>query len=154
MSDTQYVDRNVAARTYRPSGYMSSGLMRAREPYRIKNTLTGLAIGSFVVGVWLYSMSAVKQDNFDDVDEEARAMVRAGVRMVQDKGPERTVTGAAVTPSTPSIKEVKGQGLLALLGEKFPRLLDPKGKTVVWGAPPVDRIGRMFEGNGRVGDDI
>jgi cytochrome c oxidase assembly factor 3 len=98
-------------------------------------------------------MSAVKQDNFDDVDEEARAMVREGVRMV-DKGLERTATGAAVTPSTPSRKEAKSQGLLALLDEKFPRLLDPKGKTVVWGAPPVDRIGRMFEGNGRVGDDI
>lgn len=68
---------------------MSAGLMRAREPYRVKNTLTGLAIGSFVVGVWLYSMSAVKQDNFDDVDEEARAMARTGVKAVDDKGPER-----------------------------------------------------------------
>ncbi|KAH9002232.1 Oxysterol-binding protein-domain-containing protein [Lactarius hatsudake] len=54
---------------------MSRGLLRAREPYRVKNAITGLAISSFAVGVWLYSMSAVKQDNFDDVDEEARAMV-------------------------------------------------------------------------------
>ncbi|KAI0307053.1 hypothetical protein B0F90DRAFT_1684711, partial [Multifurca ochricompacta] len=58
---------------------MSPGLMRAREPYRVKNMITGLTISSFAIGVWLYSMNAVKQDNFDDVDEEARAMARAGV---------------------------------------------------------------------------
>ena len=45
----------------------------------------GLAINSFAVGVWLYSMRAVKQDNFDDVDEEARAMVMSGVKLVEDK---------------------------------------------------------------------
>ncbi|KAH9965814.1 hypothetical protein BC827DRAFT_1180016 [Russula dissimulans] len=82
MSDTQYVDRRAAARSYRPGGHMSAGLRRAREPFRVRNTLTGLGIGTFVVGVWLYSMSAVKQDNFDDVDEEARAMVRGGVKVV------------------------------------------------------------------------
>ena len=54
---------------------MSQGLLRAREPYRVKSAIMGLAINSFSVGVWLYSMRAVKQDNFDDVDEEARAMV-------------------------------------------------------------------------------
>ncbi|KAH9179572.1 hypothetical protein EDB89DRAFT_1922065 [Lactarius sanguifluus] len=97
MGDSQYVNRKTAARSYRPSGYvrlsplspgcissctpqMSRGLLRAREPYRVKNAITGLAISSFAVGVWLYSMRAVKQDNFDDVDEEARAMVMSGVK--------------------------------------------------------------------------
>ena len=64
---------------------MSQGLLRAREPYRVKNAITGLAISSFAVGVWLYSMRAVKQDNFDDVDEEARAMVLSGVKVVGEK---------------------------------------------------------------------
>ena len=111
--------------------------------------LTGLAIGSFVVGIWLYSMSAVKQDNFADVDEEARAMVRAGVRVVEDKTSERNVE--ANSPRTTASSEVtngeeaRAQGLLAPLDGKFPRLLDPKGKTMVWGAPPVDCIGRMLE---------
>ncbi|KAF8272110.1 hypothetical protein EI94DRAFT_1719012 [Lactarius quietus] len=82
MGDSQYADRKSATRSYRPSGYMSQGLLRAREPYRVKNAITGLAISSFAVGVWLYSMSAVKQDNFDDVDEEARAMVLSGVKGV------------------------------------------------------------------------
>ena len=163
MSDSQYIDRRNAARSYRPGGYvsvsqaispyaftraipqMSTGLTRAREPYRVKNMLTGLTIGSFVVGVWLYSMSAVKQDNFDDVDEEARAMARAGVRV------ERSVEATSPTATAPSNasvirgKEVKAQGLLALLDRNFPGLLDPEAKTMVWGAPPVDRIGRMLE---------
>lgn len=124
---------------------MSAGLMRAREPYRAKNALTGLAIGSFIVGVWLYSMSAVKQDNFDDVDEEARAMVKAGVKPLEEKGGE-----AAETMTTPTRRKEEKRahhgGLLALLDAKLPGLLDPEGKTFVFGAPPVDRIGRMGQG--------
>lgn len=80
------MNRKSAAKSYRPSGYMSQGLLRARAPYRVKNAITGLTISSFAVGVWLYSMSAVKQDNFDDVDEEARAMVMSGVKDGGDKG--------------------------------------------------------------------
>lgn len=121
---------------------MSSGLMRAREPYRAKNALTGLAIGSFIVGVWLYSMSAVKQDNFDDVDEEARAMVRTGVKTLEGKGAE-AITAVTVKEKE---KESKAHGLLAPLDDKYPGLLDPEGKTMVWGAPPVDCIGRMWHG--------
>ena len=114
----------------------------------MKNVFTGLAIGSFVVGIWLYSMTAVKQDNFADVDEEARAMVRAGVRVVEDKTSERNVETNSPTitaPSKATSGEAKPRGLLAPLGGKFPRLLDPKGKTMVWGAPPVDRFGRISE---------
>ena len=123
---------------------MSPGMMRAREPYRVKNATTGLAIGSFIVGVWLYSMSAVKQDNFDDVDEEARAMVRAGVRPLEEKGAE------AMTTATMAVKEKEEKrahhGLLALLDTKFPGLLGGGGKTLVFGAPAVDRIGRIGQG--------
>jgi cytochrome c oxidase assembly factor 3 len=57
---------------------MSPGLKRAREPYRLRNAITGLALGAFAVGIWAYSISAVKQDVFDDVDEEARALARPG----------------------------------------------------------------------------
>ena len=120
---------------------MSAGLKRAREPYRAKNALTGLVIGSFIVGVWLYSMSAVKQDNFDDVDEEARAMVRAGVKTLEDKRAE--VIPVAVGGGKE--KKNKAHGLLALLDDKFPGLLEPERKTMVWGAPAVDNIGRIGE---------
>ncbi|SRR5713101_4487356 len=123
---------------------MSAGLTRAREPYRVKNALTGLAIGSFIIGVWLYSMSAVKQDNFDDVDEEARAMVKAGVKPLEEKGGE-AMTSATATGIVGG-KEEKRRGLLALLDAKLPGLLDPEGKTFVFGAPAVDRIGRIGQG--------
>lgn len=53
---------------------MSEGLKRAREPYRVRNAITGLIIAGAVVGIWAYSISAVKQDVFDDLDEEARAL--------------------------------------------------------------------------------
>ncbi|KAH9077051.1 hypothetical protein EDB83DRAFT_2347958 [Lactarius deliciosus] len=88
MGDSQYVNRKTAAGSYRPSGYvrlspLSPGCISSCTPQMsrgVKNAITGLAISSFAVGVWLYSMSAVKQDNFDDVDEEARAMVMSGVK--------------------------------------------------------------------------
>ncbi|KAI9513277.1 hypothetical protein F5148DRAFT_287613 [Russula earlei] len=149
MSDSQYVDQKTATRSYRPALYqMSAGLMRAREPYRVRNALTGLAIGSFIVGVWLYSMSAVKQDNFDDVDEEARAMARAGVKIVEeerkDMGPGASTGAAAATATataTTMTTTTRARGILGSLDGKIPGLLDPKGKTVVWGAPGVDSIG-------------
>lgn len=50
---------------------MSPGLQRARQPYRLRNAMTGLAIAGFAVSVWAYSIRAVKQDNFDDVDAAA-----------------------------------------------------------------------------------
>lgn len=87
-------------------------------------------------------MSAVKQDNFDDVDEEARAMVRAGVKTLEDKGVEATTAVAGR-------EKERAQGLLALLDDKLPGLLDPEGKTMVWGAPPVNSIGRIGHGGCR-----
>jgi cytochrome c oxidase assembly factor 3 len=33
--------------------------------------------------------------------------------------------------------------LVPILERRFPQLLDPTRKTLVWGAPPVDHIGRM-----------
>ncbi|KAF8743072.1 hypothetical protein RHS02_03184, partial [Rhizoctonia solani] len=60
--------------SYRPQGYgMSPALKRARQPFAVRNALTGSAIAAFAVGVWAYSISAVKQDNFDDIDAEANA---------------------------------------------------------------------------------
>ncbi|KAF8838632.1 hypothetical protein BDN67DRAFT_971274 [Paxillus ammoniavirescens] len=58
---------------------MSPGLLRARAPFRLRNALTGLVLAAFGVGVWAYSISAVKQDDFSDVDEEAREMIKGRV---------------------------------------------------------------------------
>lgn len=46
-------------------------MKRAREPYRLRNAVTGTLLVAFAVSVWAYSISAVKQDNFDDIDAAA-----------------------------------------------------------------------------------
>ena len=56
---------------------MSPGLQRARAPFRVRNAITGLVLTGFAAGVWAYSISAVKQDDFSDIDEEAKALARA-----------------------------------------------------------------------------
>ncbi|PPQ67573.1 hypothetical protein CVT25_012068 [Psilocybe cyanescens] len=154
---------------------MSPGLKRAREPYRVKNAILGLSLAAFAVGVWAYSISAVKQDVFDDVDEEAEALAATGTGtglgvgvLAKAKAEEdgraaaaaATATagaGAALTASSPPLKtssvldEVAkvgeraraGRGLLSHLDNRLPWLLDPERKTLVWGAPPVDNVGKM-----------
>lgn len=142
---------------------MSPGLKRAREPYRLRNALTGIALGAFAVGIWAYSISAVKQDVFDDVDEEARAIARTGtaaevLSVKEEKKTMEAAIAAATATSAPSSSTVSptpstalartpapGRGLLQHLDSQFPRLLDPQRKTLIWGAPPVDNIGKMWK---------
>lgn len=140
---------------------MSPGLKRAREPYRVKNALTGLALGAFAVGIWAYSISAVKQDVFDDVDAEVlmqqqqqhqqqQQQQRLEVLSVKE---EKKVMEAAVNAavasskpspfSTPPIPIAPERGVLQRLDTRYTWLLDPQRKTLIWGAPPVDNIGKM-----------
>ncbi|KIJ69881.1 hypothetical protein HYDPIDRAFT_104531 [Hydnomerulius pinastri MD-312] len=149
---------------------MSPGLMRAREPFRLRNAITGFILAGFGVGVWAYSISAVKQDDFTDVDEEAKEMMKGrGSLGVAGPGPATpsnmlstsadadatalSTTASAsqvITPSQPSpipssrSSDVTPRGILApVLDRTFPRLLDPTRKTLVWGAPPLDNVGRL-----------
>lgn len=167
-----YVDRKTVNASYRPkSNQMSPGLKRARQPFFLRNTITGVVLASFAVGVWAYSIGAVKQDDFTDVDEEARALARSGTSMVQPalsdadkKTIERTEasapgTGVAPVPVGPASSAIvnsktvipaapanltRPRGVLAsLVYDRHPSLLDPATKTFIWGAPSVDRIGRM-----------
>ncbi|KAF8165726.1 hypothetical protein B0H34DRAFT_671502 [Crassisporium funariophilum] len=178
---SQYINHKEAAKSYRPAaGTMSPGLKRAREPYRVKNALVGLALGAFAVGVWAYSISAVKQDIFDDVDEEARAMGASGASVggglavvtagsvgapfapaggvgVDEKATVETRAGAGKTevglgkPGKTTVGERVAEGrpgrkgVLQHLEQRYPRLLDPERKTLVWGAPPVDDLGKMWK---------
>ncbi|TBU33077.1 hypothetical protein BD311DRAFT_713051 [Dichomitus squalens] len=158
MTD-QYVDPKVARASYRPKNVMSPGLKRAREPFRLRNAITGLALAGFAVGVWAYSISAVKQDDFGDVDEEARAlMAGSGIQKSEDGAAE---TGGAaevskaiavpapaaptvVSPSIPPLSVGTRRGILPpLLEGRFPSLLDPRTGTLVWSAPPVDNVGKL-----------
>ncbi|OCL03762.1 hypothetical protein AOQ84DRAFT_347182 [Glonium stellatum] len=54
--------------TYYDKNYRQSpALIRARQPYLIKNVLTGAAIFAFTVGVYAFTIRAVSQDEFEDV---------------------------------------------------------------------------------------
>jgi len=150
MADEQYISKKTVAASYRPRSYvMSPGLQRARAPFRIRNAITGLVLAGFGVGVWAYSISAVKQDDFSDVDEEAKAMMLAGrgdaVAAEEVKVPVMDEAKVVAT-QTPSSVVSRPRGVLApTLERRFPRLLDPSRKTLVWGAPPVDNIGRLSD---------
>ncbi|KII94662.1 hypothetical protein PLICRDRAFT_47690 [Plicaturopsis crispa FD-325 SS-3] len=154
--DPKYVDRKTVAKSYRPESYlMSPGLKRAREPFRVRNAVTGVILAAFGVGVWAYSISAVKQDVFDDIDEEARALGQSGLRTEGSAEATNTAANVPVAPGIvsppPTIVDVQpsarvGRGVLLALDKHLPGLLDPTRKTLVWGAPPVDRIGRISDG--------
>ncbi|KAG8626931.1 hypothetical protein KVT40_005876 [Elsinoe batatas] len=45
----------------------TAALQRARRPYLVKNALTGLGVFGFAVGVYVFTIKAVAQDDFDDV---------------------------------------------------------------------------------------
>lgn len=143
-----------------PKQSMSPGLKRAREPYRVKNAILGLTLGAFAVGVWAYSISAVKQDVFDDIDDEVvRPAVPVSVA-VPATGPGVPVPAAlgdsvivkemdnvraaqAALPLPSQSTATRARGVLQHLDKRWSTLLDPKGKTLVWGAPPVDNMGKM-----------
>ena len=85
---------------------MSPGLRRAREPYRVKNAIMGLTLGAFAVGIWAYSISAVKQDVFDDIDEEARAMSATRTPETKSVSPEATESKAVSPAKSVVLEEV------------------------------------------------
>ena len=151
---------------------MSPGLLRARAPFRVRNAITGVTIAALVVGVWAYSIAAVKQDSFADVDEEARILAASGstqnIKSIEDEEKAKATTISPVhtlststgtnsvqprppTIATPTVAPLSGlvarpKGILApLLDRRYPRLLDPTSKTLIWGAPSVDRIGRLCD---------
>ncbi|KAF9435413.1 hypothetical protein BGZ76_006341 [Entomortierella beljakovae] len=57
----------------KPTSYYEQGfkrsqaLERATAPFRVRNALTGAGIVVFCVSVYTYSIMAVKQDDFSDI---------------------------------------------------------------------------------------
>lgn len=112
---------------------MSAGLKRARRPYLVKNAVTGAILGAFAIGIWAYSIRAVKQDIFDDVDEEARVLAGTGatatMRSLEDDAKQSTKaksemvlgSGPTLVPPVTTKKEtetekcVVGRGVLVSL---------------------------------------
>ncbi|WVW81308.1 hypothetical protein I302_103299 [Kwoniella bestiolae CBS 10118] len=70
MSSSSTQVERAADRSYHPKGYgMSPSLQRARKPFVLTNVLIGGTLFAFAVGVYAYSISAVKQDDFSDVED-------------------------------------------------------------------------------------
>ncbi|KAI0340804.1 hypothetical protein BDW22DRAFT_351413 [Trametopsis cervina] len=162
-----YVDRKTVNASYRPkSSQMSPGLKRARQPFFLRNVLTGAILAGFAVGVWAYSIGAVKQEDFSDIDEEAKALRQSAAQHLKEteqrvaeavsKSGETELTPQSTPPPGPPVARVlstdtpalgagtRPRGVVAaLLWERYPGLFDPKTKTLIWGAPPVDRIGKV-----------
>jgi len=116
---------------------MSPGLKRAREPYRLRNAFTGLGLGLLAFGIYSYAIGAVKQDVFDDVDEEAKALARTG-----------TLSRSASEPKPPTIPLSQDQEQ-RIMERAFSAALDAGGSSTAEGpiapsstAPPKQKPGQ------------
>lgn len=105
---------------------MSPGLQRAREPFRLHNALTGLGLGLLAFGIYSYSISAVRQDVFDDVDEEAEALARTGT---SSGSASLASDGSAPSkpPSTPLTKDQEQQ----IMESAFSAAVDTSGSSTM-----------------------
>ncbi|GAA5826061.1 hypothetical protein JCM5353_004198 [Sporobolomyces roseus] len=146
------ISTREAKQTYHPGGYgTSEGLKRARLPFRTRNAIVGLTLSGFMFSVYLYSIRAVAQDDFADLqaptqEERDRMVSIEEERRNRDQLllPQSTVT--QVIPQTQTISQgqpslTSHEGILA----RFNNTFGGRGQEskMVWGAPPVDRLGRI-----------
>lgn len=61
---------------------MSESLKRARKIYRARNLVTGAIMFSIVCGSFAYTLKAMSQDDFSDLDE--KPVVLRGGKMAND----------------------------------------------------------------------
>ncbi|KAK4686985.1 hypothetical protein P7C73_g3132, partial [Tremellales sp. Uapishka_1] len=171
--------------SYHPNGYGTSpSLIRARKPFLLRNALTGVTIFGFAMGVYIYSISAVKQDDFADVVDllppiEERGTIKSIEDEVKEKAGDKLRAVQAIASVLPkkasntvsAAQELPGQAK-AYIEDKIENVekkaeswswkplnetawvkkwigTDERGNVLVWGAPNVDRIGKIGDaGNG------
>ncbi|GAA5848464.1 hypothetical protein JCM8547_004522 [Rhodosporidiobolus lusitaniae] len=156
------VSTRAAKATYHPGGYgVSEGLKRARRPFRTANFITGSLITGFALSVYLYSIRAVAQDDFSDLDQPVSDDIRKGVWSIEDEkrakealvadrlaafdpvAPAAVVDAVGPVEALPVAAAPRRTGILGLMQRTF----GGKGteSKIVWGAPNVDRVGRIGE---------
>lgn len=162
--------------SYRPNGYVSSlpeggfplstqvfcmqgtspALERARQPFRVRNAITGGLLFGFAVSVWAYSISAVKQEDFDDVDAEALNLDRRRASLSESastKISESSIPTYQPKPSEEPPSSLSRHSAPSVLAQFRPTILDnfihvrhpTEGNLLVWGAPPLTNIGSIRE---------
>ncbi|KAF7352219.1 Coiled-coil-56 domain-containing protein [Mycena venus] len=155
----RYVDRSEVKASYWKNGRMSPGLLRARRQFRTPNAVAGVLLLTFVGGVFYYSMAAVKQDVFDDLDEEAkqRAVLDAkrSALSVEDEKRAMAAAVASATGSAPKgLKLSDSARNNDVAVPPTPESTAPEDTTqrtgvlgslkrLVWGAPSVDKTGSL-----------
>ncbi|KAI9633168.1 putative mitochondrion protein [Dioszegia hungarica] len=100
--------RRVIDASYHPQGQgggPSPSLQRARKPFRFGNAIIGTTIALFAAGVYTYSISSVKQDDFSDVEDLLPPLAeRSGLRSIEDEA--RAATAAKEQSKTKAFQSV------------------------------------------------
>jgi len=137
----------------------SPALERARQPFRVRNAITGGLLFGFAVSVWAYSISAVKQEDFDDVDAEALNLDRRRASLSESASTKISESSTPTYQPKPSEEPPSSlsRHLLhsapSVLAQFRPTILDnfihvrhpTEGNLLVWGAPPLTDIGSIRE---------
>jgi cytochrome c oxidase assembly factor 3 len=151
-SSAMATNRYANQKSYFPPGSssMSPGLLRARRPFFTRNLLTGALVASFAVGVYLYSISAVKQDDFSKEDiqgliaetQRSQAVVDLETSILGG-GPLGSRREPSVAVPAPPASAPSGLGFdstwrssIGFRGRAGPSI-------IVKDAPNIDRLGRM-----------
>ncbi|GAA5993550.1 hypothetical protein JCM5350_002800 [Sporobolomyces pararoseus] len=152
------ISTREAKQSYHPKGYgVSEGLKRARAPFRTRNAIVGLGLSGFMFSVYLYSIRAVAQDDFADLQAPTEEQRRNMVSIEEERRNREALKGqqldiaapvppSPLAPSTPALPSTNSTpplhtGILGRLRSTF----GGKGteSSLVWGAPNVDSVGRI-----------
>jgi len=165
---TQLSERQID-RTYHPKGYgMSPSLQRARRPYFLRNALLGTTLFGFTLAVYFYSISAVQQDDFSDVEDLLPPLAeRAQILSIEDEArasPAISPLPPSASSGSPSGDTSDSRGVWrALLPRRWGEtkwLVDKglvegrTGNVIVWGAPAVEDFGQMRQSSGGSGEEL
>ncbi|BGP13797.1 hypothetical protein JCM10213_006371 [Rhodosporidiobolus nylandii] len=157
------MNNRAAKATYHPGGYgVSEGLKRARKPFFTRNLITGGLISVFAFSVYLYSIRAVAQDDFADLAEPVSEEQRRSVRSIEE---EKRYKEALLADKLSATAPAAAAGVVEAVNpaQAAPVAAVAPGRTgvlhlvkgvfggrgadsrLVWGAPNVDRVGRIGE---------
>jgi cytochrome c oxidase assembly factor 3 len=142
------ISTREAKQSYHPKGYgVSEGLKRARAPFRTRNAIVGLGLSGFMFSVYLYSIRAVAQDDFADLQPptEEQRRNRESLKASQFEMPSLPSPSSLSQASSPDAllpsQPTPETGILGRVRGAF----GGRGTNskLVWAAPPVDNLGRI-----------
>jgi len=166
------MSKRAAESSYRPKGYgISPSLARARAPFRTQNVITGFTLFGFAASVWAYSIYAVKQENFDDVDfealntsveekarrisleDEARAKNKGSARMSDER--LKAAKASTPNPSTSVSFDVQEETVASKTADQrgflhqlpwVSKLYNAGETSSISQSPPIDRVSDPVSG--------